>query len=201
MAGSGRDPRSEPGIEADMIPQTWPMARTNYVGLYGPGQFIGLAALADGQLAFKQIAAADTPMLIDLLHRAIFVIHVLNYLIKVQTFTSARSRLAALLLLYEPICCGRDPLVPRGQLSAMAGVSSRMVSKILREWESAGIIRRFGRAGLDIGDRIALEAESAPLAAFPPPRITIPGTATEPDPRSFDSRDSFRPPAGRQVPG
>ncbi|MEO8228960.1 MAG: Crp/Fnr family transcriptional regulator [Chloroflexota bacterium] len=181
-----------------------PDGRTVYVGLYGPGQVNGVATLAGGPIAvgtealtevtllawesraFRQIAIADTAMLLDLLDRAIFAVHVLNHLIKVQTFTGARSRVAALLLRYEPFCCGRDPLVPRSNLSALAAVTSRMVSTILRDWEAAGIVRRLGRTGLEIVDRSALATVAAPLDAFSRPDRSLPGAWTDPDPRSLD---------------
>jgi Crp-like helix-turn-helix protein len=57
----------------------------------------------------------------------------------------------------------------RWQLSALAGVTPRMVSTILRSWESAGIVRRLGKSGLEILDRRALEAEAPSVADFPAP--------------------------------
>jgi hypothetical protein len=44
-----------------------------------------------------------------------------------------------------------------------------MVSRIFRKWEAAAIVRRVGASGLELIDRIALEAEAAPLADFPAP--------------------------------
>jgi hypothetical protein len=96
-------------------------------------------------------------MTLDLLDRAINSIQALNHLIKVRAFTTARSRLAALLMQSEPFCFSKiAPLAPRGQLSAFAGVTPRMATTILREWEADGIVRRVGRKGLELVDRSAL---------------------------------------------
>jgi CRP-like cAMP-binding protein len=120
-------------------------------------------------------------MTLDLLDRAIYSIQALNHLIKVRAFTTARSRLAALLMQYEPFCFSKTaPLAPRGQQSALTGVTPRMVATILREWEADGIVRRLGRQGLELVDRSALEAEAAPMLAFPAPDPTIPGAWTIP---------------------
>jgi hypothetical protein len=77
------------------------------------------------------------------------------------------------LLQYEAFCFSTDaPLVARGQLAALAGVTPQMVSRILRKWEAAGIVRRVGASGLELLDRAALEAAAAPLADFPAPYPT-----------------------------
>jgi hypothetical protein len=44
-----------------------------------------------------------------------------------------------------------------------------MVSRILRKWEAAAIVRRVGASGLELLDRAGLEAEAAPLDDFPRP--------------------------------
>jgi hypothetical protein len=77
--------------------------------------------------------------------------------------------LAGVLLHYEAFCFGDAPLVARGQLSALAGVTPQMVSRIFRNWEAASIVRRVGSSGLELLDRNALEAEAAPLDDFPVP--------------------------------
>ena len=193
------------------VAATWdsPDGQTVYAGLYGPHQFMGLATLAGGPMVvgidaltkvtllawdtptFRRIATADPPMAVDLLDRAIYAIQALNHLIKLRTYASARSRLAALLLRYEAICCSSDsPLVPRGQLSALAGVTPRMVSTILREWETAGVVRRYGTSGLELLDRNALKAESAALEAFTAPDPTSPGAWTRPEPTIQPSEEA-----------
>jgi CRP-like cAMP-binding protein len=172
------------------VAATWsaPDGRSIYAGLYGHGLFLGTATLSGGPAVvgiegltdvtmlrwssreFRQILASDLAMALDLLDRSVYAIQALNQLIKVRAFTTARSRLAALLLQYESLCFSTDaPLVPRGQLSALAGVTPRMVSTILRQWEAAGIVRRIGASRLELADRCALEAEAAPLDAFQPP--------------------------------
>jgi CRP-like cAMP-binding protein len=184
---------------------TWstPEGRSVYAGLYGPGQFMGLATLSGGPMTvgidavsdvtalawtsreFRQIAASDPAMALDLLDRSIYAIQALNHLIKIQKFTRARSRLAAMLLKYEPFCFASDaPLVPRGQLGALAGVTPRMVSTILSDWEAAGIVRRIGVSGLELVDRSAIEAEAAPLDAFPLPDPAVPGAWSVPSPET-----------------
>lgn len=180
---------------------TWsaPDGRSMYAGLYGPRVFLGTATLSGGPIAagivgltdvtmlrwssqeFRQIAAADPAMALDLLDRSVYAVQALNHLIKVRAFTSAGTRLAGLLLRYESLCFSTDgPLVPRGQLSALAGVTPRMVSSILRHWEAAGIVRRIGASGLELVDRSALKAAAAPLDEFPPPDPATPGAWSVP---------------------
>jgi CRP/FNR family cyclic AMP-dependent transcriptional regulator len=183
------------------VAATWdaPDGRTELVGLWGPGQFLGIATLAGGPMTvgidaltpvtllswdsrqFRSIAAADLAMIDDLLDRAVFAVHLLTHLGKVRAFTTARSRLAGLLIKYEALCFSNtSPVIPRTQLGALTGVSPRMVNKILRTWEVAGTIERVGASGLVLLDRDALIAEAAPFADFPAPNPTEPGFRSEP---------------------
>ena len=168
-----------------------PDGRIVYVGLYGPGQFVGMTtltgvptdtgvdALTDATIlvwpsdAFRAIANADPALSLDLLDHLVYGTQVLIHLIRLRAFTPAASRLAGLLLRYEAFCFATDlPLVARGQLPALAGVTPQMLGRILRKWEAAAIVRRVGSSGLELLDRDALEAEAAPLADFPPPEPT-----------------------------
>jgi CRP-like cAMP-binding protein len=180
---------------------TWssPDGRTVFAGIYGPGQFMGLATLSGGPLTvgieamtavtiltwdsqqFRRIAAADPAMMLDLLDRATYAVQALNHSIKLRSFASAKSRLAGLLLRYERLSFSTErPLIPRGQLSALAGVTPRMVSKIVREWDASGIMRRVGAYGLELLLREALVDEAAPLEEFPAPGSAQRGSWTEP---------------------
>ena len=155
--------------------------------LSGPGQFVGVTTLRGApiisgidavtpvtmltwlSLEFRAITDTDLAMSLELMDRCIDAIQALNYLMQLRTFTTAASRLAGLLLQYEAFTFGDAPLLPRGQLSALAGVTPQMVSRILRRWEAKGIVRREGTSALELLDRAALEAEAAPLADFPAP--------------------------------
>jgi CRP-like cAMP-binding protein len=102
--------------------------------------------------------------------------------IKLRTFTTARSRLARMIVRYERLFISVGaPLVPRTQLGPLAGVTARMANKILHDWEAAGIVARVGLSGLVLLDRDALVAEAAPLADFPEPDPTGPGAWAESD--------------------
>jgi CRP-like cAMP-binding protein len=158
-----------------------------------PGQFVGVTTLRGAPIisgidavtpvtmltwpsdAFRAIAESDLEVSLELLDRCIYAIQLLNHLMQLRTFTTAASRLAGVLLTYEAFCFGDAPLMARGQLSALAGVTPQMVSRIFRRWEAAAIVRRVGPSGLELQDRVALEAEAAPLKDFPapdPPRVT-----------------------------
>jgi CRP-like cAMP-binding protein len=181
---------------------TWsaPDGRVLFAGIYGPGQVVGLTTLSGGTITvgidpltpavaltwdsrrFRSIADADPAMTGNLLDRAVFATHALNHLIKMRVFATASSRLAGLLIRYERLCFSEGrPLVPRSQLGALAGVTTRRVSRILHDWETAGIVARVGPSGLVLLDRDALAAEAAPLADFPPPDPTAPGAWVEPE--------------------
>jgi CRP-like cAMP-binding protein len=176
-----------------------PDGRTVFAGLYGSGQLMGLATFSGGPMTvgidamtavtiltwdseqFHRIAAEDPALMLDLLDRATYAVQALNHSIKLRTFTSAKSRLAGLLLKYERFCFSTErPLIARGQLSALAGVTPRMVSKIVREWGASGIMRRVGPYGLELLERDALIAEAAPLEDFPAPGPAERGSWTEP---------------------
>jgi CRP-like cAMP-binding protein len=155
--------------------------------LSGPSQFLGLTTLRGAPIIsgivavtpvtvvtwlsdeFRAIAASDPAVLTGLLDSSIYAIQLLNYLMQLRTFTTAGSRLAGVLLQNETLCFGDAPVMRRGQLSALAGVTSQMVSRILRKWEAAGIVRRIGATGLELLDRSALQAQALPLADFPVP--------------------------------
>jgi CRP-like cAMP-binding protein len=154
-----------------------------------PGQFVGVATLAGAPIisgvdavtpvtmltwpseTFRAIAASDPALTLALLDRSIFAIHLLNHLMQLRTFTSAANRLAGVLVRNEAFGFGDAPPLGRGQLAALAGVTPRMVSSILRRWEAARIVRRVGASGLELVDRAALVAEAAALEDFPPPEL------------------------------
>ena len=194
IIAEGEDPARVGVVLSGTVTATWsaPDGRVVHIGLYGPGQFIGMATLTGAPTAtgidaltraailvwpshvFRAIADADKALSLDLLDHLVFGAGLLITLIRQRMFTPAASRLAGLLLRYEAFFFSRDaPRVPRSQLSAMAGVSPQMVSRIFRRWEAASIVRRVRASGLELLDRDALEAEAAPLDDFPPP---VPGS-------------------------
>jgi CRP-like cAMP-binding protein len=159
----------------------------------GPGQFLGVTTLRGAPIisgidavtpvtmltwpsdAFRTITDSDLEVTRELLERSIYSIEVLNHLMQLRTFTTSTARLAGVLVRYEALCFGDAPPMARAQLSDLASVTPQMVSRILRKWEAAAIVRRVGPTGLELLDRVALEAEAAPLADFPvpnPPRVT-----------------------------
>jgi CRP-like cAMP-binding protein len=164
-----------------------PDGRRAFSGLIGPRELFGLSTLGGGPIPgdidaitdvtlltwisrdFREITFSDRLLAIDVLDRAVYAIQNTIQLLKVRTFTTARSRLAGLLLRFEPYCFGDAPLMSRGHLGDLAGVSVRMVSSIIRQWEGAGIVRRVGATGLELLDRDALVAKAAPYHEFPPP--------------------------------
>jgi CRP-like cAMP-binding protein len=165
--------------------------RIVHVRSSGAGQLIGLTTLSGGSVGpgidaltrvtmatwsspeFRAITDSDPPVSLDLLDQLVVTIRFLNHLIQLRTFTTAASRLAGLLLQNESFCFSLDaPVVARGQLAALAGVTPQMVSRILRRWETAMIVRRVGLSGLELLDRAALEAAAAPLKDFPAPDLT-----------------------------
>jgi CRP-like cAMP-binding protein len=167
--------------------------------LYGRGQLIGLGTLSGASITvginaltpvtilvwrsgeFRNVVDSDPALALDVLDRSVYAIQALNRLIKLRTFTTAPSRLAGLLLQYEAFCFSKDaPLLPRRHFAPMAGVTPQMVTRILRTWEAAAVIRRVGMSGLLLLDRSALEAEAAPLLEFPAPDPTIPGAWADP---------------------
>jgi CRP-like cAMP-binding protein len=179
---------------------TWesPDGRTMFAGVYGPGQFMGAATLAGGPTTvgiqaltpnrllewrsadFRAIAALDIAFLADLLTRTVFAIQALNHLIKVRVFTTARARLAALLLEHEQLVFSRRPMLPMSQLAALAGVTPRMVSRIIHDWEGEKVLRRSGQVGLVLLDRARLIAEAAPLDLIEAPDPSSPGAWSSP---------------------
>jgi len=185
-------------ILSGTIVSTWsaPDGRIVYVGLFGPGQLLGVTTLTGGAIVsgidalttvtmlawpsreFRAIVNSYPALALDLLDRCVYAIQLVNHLVQLRTFTTAASRLAGLLLQYEEFVFSTDaPLVARGQLSALAGVTPQMVSRILRRWEASGILRRVAPSGLELLDRNALAAEAAPLDAFPAPDGTSPGSS------------------------
>jgi CRP-like cAMP-binding protein len=181
------------------VVSTWsaPDGRVAYVGLFGPGQLIGVTTLTGASIGsgveavtrvtilvwpsreFRAVTDTDLAVSLELLDRCVYAIRLVNHLVQRRTFTTAASRLAGLLLQYEDFVFARDaPRLARGQLSALAGVTPQMVSRILRKWESAAIVRRVGASGLELLDRGALQAEAAPLDDFPAPTGTSLGAST-----------------------
>jgi CRP-like cAMP-binding protein len=169
-----------------------------HASMSGPGQFVGVTTLRGAPIIsgidavtpvtmltwlsddFSAITESDLGVTIELLDRSIWAIQLLNYLMQVRVFTTAASRLAGVLLVNEAYCFGTAPLLARGRLSNLAGVTPQMVSRIFRKWEAAGIVRRVGTSGLELRDRVALEAEAAPLEDFPVPLRASVGFAHAP---------------------
>jgi CRP-like cAMP-binding protein len=190
IVAEAEDPPRIGLVLSGTVVATWSAAdgRVVHVGLYGSGQFVGMTTLTGEPTAtgvdaltnvtalmwpsaeFRAIANADPALSLDLLDHLVYGTQLLIYLIRLRMFTPAASRLAGMLLRYEAFCFSPDaPLVARGQLSALAGVTPQMVSRIFRKWEAAAIVRRVGGSGLELLDRAALEHEAAPLDDFPPP--------------------------------
>jgi CRP-like cAMP-binding protein len=158
-----------------------------HASMSGPGQFVGVTTLRGAPIIsgidavtpvtmltwlsdeFRAIVDSDLGVSLELLERCIYAIQVLNHLMQLRTFTTATSRLAGVLLQYEAFCFGEAPRVARGQLAPLAGVTPQMVSRIFRKWEAGAIVHRVGASGLELRDRVALEAEAAPLKDFPTP--------------------------------
>lgn len=152
-----------------------------------PGRFVGVTTLRGAPIIsgidavtpvtmltwlsdeFRAITDSDLGVVNELLDRCIYALQLLNHLMQQRTFATATSRLAGVLLENEDFCFGEAPQLPRGQLAPLAGVTPQMVSRIFRKWEAAAIVRRLGASGLELLDRVALEAEAAPLEGFPPP--------------------------------
>ena len=152
-----------------------------------PGIFVGVSTLAGAPIIsgihalspvtmvvwqsddFRRITQADLGVTLDILDRCIDGIQHVSHLMQLRTFTTGASRLAAAVLRYEDYCTGDESLVKRWQLSALAGVTPRMGSSILRTWEANKIVRRLGRSGLELLDRAALEIQAAPATGYPAP--------------------------------
>ena len=165
-----------------------------------PGQFVGVTTLRGAPIIsgidavtpvtmitwlsdeFRAITESDLAVSLELLERLIYGIQLLNHLMQLRTFTTSASRLAGVLLEQEAVSFGEAPPVTRGQLSALAGVTPQMVSRIIRKWEASAIVRRIGTSGLELLDRTALEAEAAPLADFPAPEPTSRPASAIPEP-------------------
>jgi CRP-like cAMP-binding protein len=158
-----------------------------HAAISGPGRFVGVTTLRGAPIIsgidavtpvtmltwlsedFRATTESDLGVTLELLDRSIWAIQLLNHLMQLRVFTTAASRLAGVLLENEAYCFGSAPLLARGRLSNLAGVTPQMVSRIFRRWEAAGIVRRVGTSGLELRDRVALEAEAAPLEDFPVP--------------------------------
>jgi CRP-like cAMP-binding protein len=146
LMAAGERPSRVALILRGTIVSTWsaPDGRIVYVGLFGPGQLLGVTTLTGGAIAagidalttvtmlawpsreFRAIANSDPALALDLLDRCVDAIQLVNHLIQLRTFTTAASRLAGLLLRYEEFVFSTDaPLVARGQLSALAGLRPR----------------------------------------------------------------------------
>jgi CRP-like cAMP-binding protein len=73
------------------------------------------------------------------------------------TFSSARERLAVVLLAYQPLLAPPTPILSRALLADLVGVSREMTGRLFRDLEQQQIVRRADR-GIEIVDADALRA-------------------------------------------
>jgi CRP-like cAMP-binding protein len=130
-----------------------------------------LVALTDGTWAtwdprlVREHALQDPGLAVGLLDLAANFAMVLNVRLDAQSFTSARERMAAILLRYgEAIFDTRHPVAQRGDLAAMIGTSRVMMYRTLRGLEADGLVEREHSGGIKILDKARL-AELVTVAA------------------------------------
>ena len=102
------------------------------------------AALAPAAIVW-QLAEQDPDFALRLLDLSRNVAERLLSRLHEVTFSSARQRLAVVLLAYEPLLAGTRPIVTRAELADLVGVSREMTGRLLRGLEHDGLIRRSGR--------------------------------------------------------
>jgi CRP-like cAMP-binding protein len=130
-----------------------------------------LVALTDGAWAtwdprlIRELALQDAGLAVGFLDLAADFAMVLNVRLDGQSFTSARERMAAILLRYgKAIFDTRHPVAQRGDLAAMIGTSRVMMYRTLRGLEADGLVEREHSGGIKILDEARL-AELVTVAA------------------------------------
>jgi CRP-like cAMP-binding protein len=130
-----------------------------------------LVALTDGAWAtwdprlIRELALQDAGLAVGFLDLAAEFAMVLNVRLDGQSFTSARERMAAILLRYgKAIFDTRHPVAQRGDLAAMIGTSRVMMYRTLRGLEADGLVEREHSGGIKILDEARL-AELVTVAA------------------------------------
>lgn len=103
------------------------------------------AALAPAGLVWR-LAEQDPDFALRLLDLSRSVVERLLGRLQELTFSSARQRLAVVLLAYEPLLAETRPIVARQDLAGLIGVSREMTGRLVRGLEHDGLIRRSGRA-------------------------------------------------------
>jgi CRP-like cAMP-binding protein len=122
-----------------------------------------LVALTDGAWAtwdprlIRELALRDAGLAVGFLDLAADFAMVLNVRLDAQAFTSARERMAAILLRYgEVIFDTPHPVAQRGDLAAMIGTSRVMMYRTLRGLEADGLVERETSGGIKILDEARL---------------------------------------------
>jgi CRP/FNR family transcriptional regulator len=104
-----------------------------------------VAALVPSRLVWD-LAERDPAFALRLLDLSRGVVERLLSRLQELAFSSARQRLAVVLLAYEPLFAATTPILARTELAGLIGVSREMTSRLLRELERDGLISRSGRA-------------------------------------------------------
>jgi CRP-like cAMP-binding protein len=101
------------------------------------------AAIVPARLVWD-LAQQDRGLALRLLDLSRGVVERLLSRLEALTFSSARERLAVVLLAYEPLFASSTPIVQRPVLAGLVGVSREMTGRLLRGFERDGLIRRAG---------------------------------------------------------
>jgi CRP-like cAMP-binding protein len=105
----------------------------------------------------RELALHDAGLAVGLLDLSAEFAMVLNVRLDVQSFGSARQRMAAILLRYgKAIFDTRHPVAQRADLAAMIGTSRVMMYRTLRGLEADGLVEREHGGGIRIVDEVGL---------------------------------------------
>jgi CRP-like cAMP-binding protein len=99
------------------------------------------AAIVPARLVWD-LAQQDRGLALRLLDLSRGVVERLLSRLEALTFSSARERLAVVLLAYGPLFASSTPIVRRPVLAGLVGVSREMTGRLLRGFERDGLIRR-----------------------------------------------------------
>ena len=122
-----------------------------------------LLALTDGTWAtwdpqfVRELALQDAALAVDLLGLAWDFALVLNMRLDERSFSSARQRMASILLRYGSVIFDTaHPVAQRADLAAMIGTSRVMMYRTLRGLEADGLVERQHGGGINVLDQEGL---------------------------------------------
>jgi CRP/FNR family cyclic AMP-dependent transcriptional regulator len=142
-------------------------------GINGAPSSVQLVALTVCEVAqwpgheIRGLVAADSALALIAIDSMAMSLHATVERIEGFLHQDARRRVLRILGRHRELFFSEPPVLTRAHLPGLVGTSREMTGRVLRQLESEGTVKRFGRTGLRLLRPDQLEADEPPVRPYP----------------------------------